>query len=697
MHKICRPLGVIWSDLWREKLFRIGLVVKILLIFALMPSIQQEWFIPFIVNWIESPLTLPWSGYLLSGGDRLAFPYGPAMFLFHLPTTSIGWAIDNFFAIEYFTSIGFRASLLGADILLLLALLQSFDRFWKKILIFYWLSPLVLYITYWHGQTDLVAVALFIFSLAFIKRENYVAAAIILACSIAAKHSMFIGVPFIILYLWSHNGINKELQRFLVFFICTLFIVEAPFLLSDAFRMMVLNNREVGKLYWLFIEMGEGNMIFLTPLVYLILIYFFWRIRRINFDLLMAAMGVAFSLVILMTPSPPGWYLWLVPVFTLHQSQYGARAVLIVSIFSFLLIAYHIPHNSGANSFLFDFSFSNVSLLQNSFIQSLHYTLLVGTGLLIAIQILREGIRENDYYRLGSKPLVLGIAGDSGVGKTTFTKGLATIFGEKSLVEVSGDDYHNWERSSPMWSTLTHLDPKANRLFDLVRDVQSLIIGKVVKARQYDHLTGRFLPQEIRKTKDIILVEGLLTLYPQQLLKELDVSFYIEMEESLRLFFRLKRDTKERGYSKDAVLSELDKRKADSDKYIKPQSKRADVVFTLLPINFELFEQEQVIDSNIKLRICIKNGIYYQELMRVLVGVCGLQVNIDSVDEKGEVILEISGDVASDDVSLALDILVPHMDELLNFSAEFSNGVFGIMQIITVMEIEEALKSRRAL
>ena len=136
--------------------------------------------------------------------------------------------------------------------------------------------------------------------------------------------------------------------------------------------------------------------------------------------------------------------------------------------------------------------------------------------------------------------------------------------------------------------------------------------------------------------------------------------------------------------------------KADSEKYIKPQSERADVVFTLLPINLELFEQNHVIDSNIKLRVCIKNGIYYQELVRVLIGVCGLQVNIDSVDEKGEVILEISGDVVSEDIRLALDMLVPHMDELLNFSAEFSDGIYGIMQIITVMEIDEALKGRRS-
>jgi hypothetical protein len=103
-----------------------------------------------------------------------------------------------------------------------------------------------------------------------------------------------------------------------------------------------------------------------------------------------------------------------------------------------------------------------------------------------------------------------------------------------------------------------------------------------------------------------------------------------------------------------------------------------------------------ILNSNIKLRARIKNGIYYQELVRVLIGVCGLHVNIDSVDERGEVILEISGDVASEDIGLAIHMLVPHLEELLDFSTKFSDGIKGIMQIITVIEIDEALKGRRS-
>ena len=179
MYQVSRSLGLIWSDLWEEPFFRIGIAFKLILIIFLVPSIQQEWFVPFIVNWIENPTSLPWSVYLSSGGDFLAFPYGPVMFLSYLPITALGWIIDYLFGIQYFANFGFRISLLLADILLLLLLLQTFEKHWKNILKYYWLSPLILFITYWHGQADLVPVAIFIFALTLVKNGKFRAAGVL--------------------------------------------------------------------------------------------------------------------------------------------------------------------------------------------------------------------------------------------------------------------------------------------------------------------------------------------------------------------------------------------------------------------------------------------------------------------------------------------------------------------------------------
>ena len=197
MHQVSRSLGLIWFNLWKEPIFKIGLTVKVILIIFLVPVIQQDWFVPFIVNWIENPNMLPWSAHLSMGGNPIAFPYGPVMFLSHLPTTSLGWLVDFLFDYNYFSNIGFRISLIVADIFLLIFLLQIFEKNWSRLLKYYWLSPLIIFISYWHGQTDLIPVVLFISALTFLKRGNFTAVGLLLALSLAAKHSIKnVGTPY---------------------------------------------------------------------------------------------------------------------------------------------------------------------------------------------------------------------------------------------------------------------------------------------------------------------------------------------------------------------------------------------------------------------------------------------------------------------------------------------------------------------
>lgn len=695
MYKVFRSLGLIWTDLRCDRLFLIGIAVKIALISLLFPTIQHDLFVPFIVNWIEGQEMLPWTGHLLSGGDPIAFPYGPAMFLYHLPTTAVGWLIDYSLEVKYFANIGFRLSLLIADMFLLMLLLQIYENHWKRILIYYWLSPLIIFITYWHGQTDIVPMFLFFYGLVFLRRGKFEVAGVMFAISVAAKHSIFIGMPFVFIYMWSHNGIHKEFQRLLLLFIYFFVLIEIPLFFTDAFRIMVLENREVDKLYSLFIHIDEQTLIFFVPIVYLLLLYFFWRIRRVNFDLLIAVMGVGFSVIILMTPSPPGWYLWLVPILAIHQSQQGAGAKMLVGIFSLLFISYNLLYTSGANILLFDYDIYNFESLLTAHMRSIHYTFIVGFGLLITVQLMRSGVHDNDYYKLGYRPLTIGIAGDLGVGKGVFSSGLSKIFGDGSTVEISGYDYNNWDKSSPMWGTLTYLDPKAYQLFQLVKDVRCLIAGGVIKARSYDHITGYFKPAIIKRGSDIIIVRSLHALYPKQLLEELDVRFFIKMDDSLKNYYSNKINMEDEVCVNESNCTENINNKFDTERYIKPQAARADVVFSLLAVNPELQYQYGSTESNFKVSVRIRNGIYYHELVRVLIGICGLQVNMESIDENGEVVLEVGGDLSTDDVCHAIHVLVPHMEDLFDLSAEFAEGVQGIMQIISFMEIDEALKRRK--
>ena len=698
MYQVPRSMGLVFSDLRKDKIFKFGLFFKLALILVFIPEIQTNWFTPFVSS-ISQNLSLdPWTNYLDQGGDPSAFPYGPIMFLVLLPFMLIGGAIDTLIGLNYFSDLGFRLSLLGADIFLLFTLLQQFEKNWKGILIHYWLSPLVIFITYWHGQVDIIPLALLIYSASLLKRNSFKSGGIFLGLAVAAKHSMLLGLPFILIYLWFKRGPSNGVFNFLVYFLLCLFVLEGFFFLSQGFQQMVLDSKEIDKIYWLTISMGDNLKIYLIPLIYLLLMYFTWQLQKLNFDLLFATLGVAFGVVILLTPSSVGWFLWLTPMLALHLSRSSFGSQLIGFAFSLSFITYHFFFSSGSQIVFLEDFFINQNAFEvftNSLqIKNLLNTFVIGLVALITLQMFSRGIRGSDYYHLGKKPIVLGIAGDSGTGKTTFSEALVKLFGENQAVELVGDDYHNWDRSSPMWKTLTHLNPRANNLFKMVSDLDKMLDGEFVKVRSYNHITGRFMSEIRQKGNQVILVSGLHALYPKQLVDIQDVSFFMEIEEDLRASLKINRDTKKRHKDKEQTLSDIERRKVDAKKYIEPQKENADINFKILPIKQEN-NTDLPLEKNLKLKVKIKNGAYYQELLRVLIGVCGLQVNIEEFDEKGDIELDIQGDVQPEDLQLASGMITPHLGEFIVEEGGFNPGMTGVMQLIAMIEIDQALRNRK--
>ena len=147
----------ITRNLW----FRLGLALKLAAILLLVPVIQTQWFVPFVVDAIAHLSIDPWTRFVQNGGDINSFPYGPVMLLVHAPTTWAGWMIDRLTHADYFAGLGFRLSLLISDLGILFVLIAMYEKYWREILLFYWASPLVFYVTYWHGQTDIVPVMFF--------------------------------------------------------------------------------------------------------------------------------------------------------------------------------------------------------------------------------------------------------------------------------------------------------------------------------------------------------------------------------------------------------------------------------------------------------------------------------------------------------------------------------------------------------
>ena len=130
-------------------------------------------------------------------------------------------------------------------------------------------------------------------------------------------------------------------------------------------------------------------------------------------------------------------------------------------------------------------------------------------------------------------------------------------------------------------------------------------------------------------------------------------------------------------------------------KFIRPQAAYADLVLLLQPIHPGLLEETGVKRPlRFKLLARSRNGLNEQSLTRVLVGVCGLHVDMNIYNDASEVELTIEGEASAEDVALAAQMLCPRALEFLDIRPKWADGVLGLMQLITLSHINQALTKR---
>lgn len=678
------------TPLLRHPLFLTGLAIRVGLLVMVLPSATQHWYAPFLAHSLETFTLDPWSAYLAAGGDRLAFPYGYAMWLIFLPLS----ALTSLFELP--VAIGYGSTLLLADVALLYTLRRLTDVALDTLLALYWMSPIILFATYWLGLNDLLPILLLILGLVALRDAAPRRAAVFVALAVSAKLSMILAVPFLLVYLF-HN------KRLLVFFlpfsavlVIALLMLQTPYILSTGGRDMLFGNPELAKIYDISLSVGNDLQVYMLPLVYLLALFGAWRVRRMSFELLLVLLGLAFFLVLLLTPASPGWFVWVLPFLVLYQSKSDRMAIALVGAFSLLTI--------GLSGLLAPLPSLPVTdwpagiraaewFGLSTRVLSLWQTLLLATGLILVTRMLREGIHANEYFRLSRKPFVLGIGGDSGSGKSTLANSIEGLFGKHSVVQVSGDNYHLWDRHKPMWQVMTHLNPRANDLARLNHDVQALANGEAVLARKYDHASGKMGKPQILKSNDFIVVSG-LHVFSLPLLRTLcDLKVYLNMDEALRVHLKLLRDSAQRDHAREHVLETVARREPDAVRYIRSQVAHADLVLSLQPIHPNTLDKA---DSPLRLKLGVmaRHGMYYESLVRVLIGVCGMHVDIAQESTDSAVELTIDGDADSDDIALAARELLPQLNELLDITPAWHGGMMGIMQLVILSHITQALRTR---
>jgi phosphoribulokinase len=186
-----------------------------------------------------------------------------------------------------------------------------------------------------------------------------------------------------------------------------------------------------------------------------------------------------------------------------------------------------------------------------------------------------------DMIAASPRIFVLGVAGDSGSGKTTFTMALRAIFGADLVTRITLDDYHKYDREERAALGITALHPDANRLAELMEDIVTLRKGGLIKKPVYDHATGSFRTPVPFKAGKILILEGLHTLYTPEIRSLLDFSVFVEPDTDVKHEWKIRRDVDERGYRREDVLREIAEREPDYRAYIAPQLTYADAVIRI--------------------------------------------------------------------------------------------------------------------
>lgn len=190
--------------------------------------------------------------------------------------------------------------------------------------------------------------------------------------------------------------------------------------------------------------------------------------------------------------------------------------------------------------------------------------------------------------------IVIGVAGGSGSGKSTFTNRIKEYFGD-DVVVLYHDNYYRRQDGVPFERRVTvnydHPDSLETEL--LVEHLKQLKEGKSIECPVYDYTRHNRSGEIIRiDPKPVILVEGILLLADPRVRDLLDIKIYVEADADERILRRISRDVEERGRDLNGIIKQyLTTVKPMHYLYVEPTRSKADIVINSgkNDIAFDLF------------------------------------------------------------------------------------------------------------
>lgn len=180
-----------------------------------------------------------------------------------------------------------------------------------------------------------------------------------------------------------------------------------------------------------------------------------------------------------------------------------------------------------------------------------------------------------------NKPVVIGIAGGTGSGKTTLVNRLKSVL-EDQVVTICHDYYYkaNADMSLEERKQQNYDHPNSFETELMTEQLRQLKKGETIHCPIYDFVeyTRKKECLEI-KPKRVIIVEGILIFENKELVDELDIKVFVDTDADVRIIRRIIRDVKERGRSLDSVITQyLTTVKHMHDEFVEPSKRKADVI-----------------------------------------------------------------------------------------------------------------------
>lgn len=605
------------------------------------------------------------------------FPYPAFMKIVYYPIYLIIHMLDgkNLFV----SSLIFALPIFISDAISYMVLEKLFKDKNREIMAFYLYSVIICYISYVKLELDIIAVSALMLSVYYLLKNKYTISAIILGLAFATKNPCVLALPIMLVYIYKTHREGKVLKAFNYLGVCVVvyLLISLPFIVDSQYINNALKANSIELLTATFFMIGSLKL-YLAPAGLAIIYIRFIAYKKVNKQLFFDYLGLVYSIFVLCIEPNYNWYLWpMIFISVLFINRYKSNRNIVI-VYIALSIAYIFYFLLG-NTILKQFMLSDVN-------RNFSYTLLEIVLLSSCYCLYRFGIRSNRIYNNAHASFIIGIGGDSGAGKSTLISAVKMLLGERRIVQIEADGDHKWERGDSHWEELTHLNPKANFLYKQASYLKTLKNGDEIRRVEYNHDSGTFSEPIFVKSNDYILLAGLHPFYLPQTRRIVDLKIYLDTDENLRRHWKIIRDTEKRGYSKEKILSQIEKRMDDAYKYIYPQKQFSDIIIRYFSDDlYELGDK----DANIQIKLQIKFSadVDFDSIIHDL-AVVGADIEHEFDEDLKYQTIVLNTPIKEEDIARIVNNHIENIEEILDEnSLSWMSSYDGFVQLVILLLI----------